>query len=297
MRSQWDCLLENEGDWWGAFDRVDEEGTVQPGNLSFTQLKATEDRKTIHQRVLQFDRTLYPGWEGVKAPETPWEAWPTVRNIEVTYQSVSQGLLLQETGAFSQGALFLGPYSEFGAELGLKAGDRRVRLVQRYDIKGHPIPLTLIREANRQPWFIPPGTPQTPEELLTALEGHWVGTSTTVYRDFHATVGETALTLERQGDRLKQSLTFTMGGGPKTLTSTARIDGPQLIFDNQGPSVAVLLLPQGISSNRPLQRPFRQSFGMELGWMISDRDRQRLIRRYDEKGEWVSLTLVQERKQ
>ncbi|MEM9770283.1 MAG: DUF3598 family protein [Cyanobacteria bacterium P01_D01_bin.73] len=297
MRSQWECLLENEGDWWGSFDPVDEEGTVKPGHLSFTQLKATDDRKVVNQQVLQFDRSQYPQWEGILAAEEPWNDWPTVRKIEVSYQAVGQGLLFQETGAFSQGALFVGPYSQFGAEMGLKSGDRRVRLVQRYAPKGDAMPLTLIREAKSQPWFVPAGTPETPEDLLAALEGHWVGKATTIFRDFHSTTTDSSLMLERQGDQLKQNLTFVMDGSSRTLTSSARIKGPELIFEELGPTVTVLLLPQGISSNRPKERPFRQAFGLELGWMTSARDRQRLIRRYNEKGEWVSLTLVQETRQ
>ncbi|MEM9244800.1 MAG: DUF3598 family protein [Cyanobacteria bacterium P01_F01_bin.153] len=297
MRSQWECLLENEGDWWGSFDAVDEEGTIQPGHLSLTQLKATSDRKTVNQKVLQYDRTQYPQWKGIVAADEPWKDWPTVRKIEVSYQAVGQGLLFHDTGAFSQGALFVGPYSQFGAEMGLKSGDRRVRLVQRYDPKGKAMPLTLIREASSQPWFVPLGTPETPEDLLAALEGQWVGTAITVFPDFHSTTSDSSLVLERRGDRLHQSLTFTMGDTPRTMTSSARIEGPELIFDEMGAAVAVLLLPQGISSNRPKERPFRQSFGLEVGWMTSNRDRQRLIRRYNDKGEWVSLTLVQETKQ
>ena len=302
MRSQWECLLENEGDWWGAFDKVDEEGTIQPGNLSFTQLKATEDRKTVHQQVLLFDRKKYPKWEGIDPATEPWDNWPKVRTIQVTYQSVGQGLLFLDTGAFSQGPTFVGPYSQIGAELGLKSGDRRVRLVQLYDVQGKPQPLTLIREAASQPWSLPPGTPTTPEELLGALEGRWVGTATTVFRDWHSTTGETSLVVERQGDRLHQTLTFTTDAKnpnepPKTLSSSARIEGPELIFEDRGPRITVLLLPEGISSNRPNERPFRQPFGLELGWMTSARDRQRLIRRYDANGDFVSLTLVQETKQ
>lgn len=310
MRSQWECLLENEGDWWGAFDKVDEEGTIQPGNLSFTQLKATEDRKTVHQQVLLFDRKQYPKWEGIDLATKPWDTWPTVRTIQVTYRSTGQGLLFLETGAFSQGPTFVGPYSQIGAELGLKSGDRRVRLVQLYNVQGQPQPLTLIREAASQPWYRPPGTPTTPEELLAALEGQWMGTATTVFRDWHSTTGKTSLVLERQGDRLHQTLTFTAdiadtantaditnpNGPPKTFSSSARIEGPELIFEDRGPRITVLLLPDGISSNRPNERPFRQPFGLELGWMTSDRDRQRLIRRYDPQGDLVSLTLVQETK-
>jgi hypothetical protein len=42
--------------------------------------------------------------------------------------------------------------------------------------------------------------------------------------------------------------------------------------------------------------PSHSPFLLEAGWLISDNLRQRLIRRYDERGGWVSLTLVTERK-
>jgi hypothetical protein len=40
----------------------------------------------------------------------------------------------------------------------------------------------------------------------------------------------------------------------------------------------------------------RQSFILEVGWLIEPNLRQRMIRSYSDKGEWVSLTLVTERR-
>ncbi|MGD1897244.1 MAG: hypothetical protein ACFB16_09880, partial [Phormidesmis sp.] len=36
---------------------------------------------------------------------------------------------------------------------------------------------------------------------------------------------------------------------------------------------------------------------LEVGWLIDRHTRQRLIRRYDAEGAWVSLTLVTEQKE
>ena len=52
-----------------------------------------------------------------------------------------------ENGAFSQGSIQWGPFSEFGAELGFIAGSRRLRIVQLFAQASHEFKqLTLIRE-------------------------------------------------------------------------------------------------------------------------------------------------------
>jgi Domain of unknown function (DUF3598) len=53
-----------------------------------------------------------------------------------------------------------------------------------------------------------------------------------------------------------------------------------------------LLLPDGVSSNIPLQISHRQPFFVEAGWLLADNERQRLIRSYNDKGEWISSTHV-----
>jgi hypothetical protein len=37
-------------------------------------------------------------------------------------------------------------------------------------------------------------------------------------------------------------------------------------------------------------------FVLEVGWLILPNQRQRLVRSYNDKGEWVSLTLVTEQR-
>jgi hypothetical protein len=58
----------------------------------------------------------------------------------------------------------------------------------------------------------------------------------------------------------------------------------------------VLLLPDGASATCPLTLTPRQSFFLEVGWLITPTQRQRLIRRYNAQGGWESLTLVTETK-
>lgn len=96
---------------------------------------------------------------------------------------------------------------------------------------------------------------------------------------------------------MEQRLTFDKGSSANTISSRARIDGSILHFDqNSQNPVQVLLLPNGASSTSPLKIQLRQPFFLEVGWLQQPDLRQRLIRRYNDKGEWSSLTLVTERK-
>ena len=76
------------------------------------------------------------------------------------------------------------------------------------------------------------------------------------------------------------------------MTSQAKIAGNKVIFDNQGYIREILLLPDGISSNIPIKLEIRKPFFIEAGWLVRDNERQRLIRNYNEKGEWISSTHV-----
>ncbi len=53
-------------------------------------------------------------------------------------------------------------------------------------------------------------------------------------------------------------------------------------------------MPSG--SNTPLQLKLRQEFFVEVGWLVEDNIRQRLIRSYNEKGQWISATHIIEHK-
>ena len=202
MRSTWDCLLENVGEWYGSFATVDDQGQLLSDRPSITSITPLEGGKTIHQRVRQFAPTA----DG-QFPEI--ETAAPVQDLELTYSNLGRGFLALETGAFSQGSMQLGPFSEFGAELGLVARPLRVRVVIRYDKAAQLMPLSLIRETLDPMPTLPPGEPLTPEALLTALPGVWQGQWVTVYPDFQpAQTGMSHLEVRRSGDRLVQTLKF-----------------------------------------------------------------------------------------
>jgi hypothetical protein len=189
------------------------------------------------------------------------------------------------TGAFSKGSLQLAPFSEFGAEYGFVAENRRMRFVQLYDSQGKLSGLTLIREFRA-------GTDADERPALTVdhLLGQWQGSADTVYADWQPSdTYATFLQVQILNDgRLQQQLSFR----DCTLTSTARIEGNILRFEEGPTPRRILLLPDGASSNTPLQVKLRQSFFVEVGWLVTENERQRLIRSYNEKGEWVSATHV-----
>ena len=91
---------------------------------------------------------------------------------------------------------------------------------------------------------------------------------------------------------LEQKLSFQS----QFITSKARIEDNKLIFETGEISQQILLLPDGTSSNIPLQLQLRKPFFVEAGWLVRENERQRLIRSYNEKGEWVSSTHVIEYK-
>lgn len=273
MRSQWDCLLQNLGEWQGSFTRFSPQGELLSDTPTVVSFEGLNENKTMRQIV----RRLPPG--------------QAVEEQVLEYSSLGRNILFFDHGAFSQGSMQWGPFSEFGAELGLIEGNRRLRLVQLYNKESQLFQLTLIREklAGTNP---PERPPLTVEQLL----GEWQGEATTLYPDWRSPdTYATKLTIQRQDhDRLVQELTYSSGASPHTITSTARIDGSILHFDQGTLPLQLLLLPDGASSNCPLVVKSGQSFVLEMGWLVQPNQRQRLIRRYSDRGTWVSLTLVRE---
>jgi hypothetical protein len=182
-----------------------------------------------------------------------------------------------------------GPFSEFGAELGLIAGNQRLRLVQLFDKTSQLSRLTLIREQRQSEAL----GRKHPDLTAAQLVGTWQGEAVTLYPDWQQPERySTQLTVTLEGNRLHQRLR-----APNLeLSSTAQVDGSILRFEQGSYPVQILLLPGGASSNTPLSIPGGQAFSLEAGWLIQPDLRQRLIRRYDQQGGWTSLTLVTERK-
>ncbi|MCC5657752.1 DUF3598 family protein [Nostoc sp. XA010] len=284
MKSQWECFLQNLGVWEGSFTNFSPEGTLLNDTPSHLSLEGLNNNQTVR---LTLSRS---GGDDL------------IRE----YSSVGGGLLFFENGSFSEGLIQLGPFSEFGAELAFVHGNRRLRLVQLFDKTSNLNRLVLIREHLART----PATERPPLQINDLL-GEWQGQAVTIYRDLRSPdIYSTTLKIQLDdtgrliqstsfGDVLRQaaSLREATPTRLRTITSTATIKGSIVLFD-QDPQkqIQVLLLPDGASATSPLKVQLRQPLFLEAGWLIQSNLRQRMIRSYNDKGEWVSLTLVTEEK-
>lgn len=271
MENNWENFLKNLGEWQGSFTAVSLEGELLDSKPSILTLEGLENNQLVRFRLRRFGPGGY--------------SQPPLSDYSQDYRSLGKQAIFFDTGAFSKGSLQLAPFSEFGAEYGFVAENRRLRFVQLYDGQGDLSSLTLIREFRS-------GTDacERPPLTVAQLLGQWQGTACTVYADWQPSdTCTTHLTITDLGDgRLQQQLSF----GDRSLTSTARIAGNSLHFDEGSAPRKILLLPDGTSSNTPLHVTHRQPFFVEVGWLVTDTERQRLIRSYNDKGEWVSATHV-----
>jgi hypothetical protein len=273
----WDNMLKNVGEWEGSFTQFDLNGTELSSIPSHLKLEDLGN----HQAQLTLKR------------DSPRHPEPLVQQ----YSSLSRGLLFCDCGAFSQGSIQYAPLSQFGSEFGHFWGDRRLRLVQLFTPESKPATVTLIREVRS-------GTQaklQPPLEI-TDLLGTWQGEATTYYPDWRTpTTFTSTLTMSCTDDRtLDQALQFgddlRSVVDHRVIRSSGRIEGNSLFFEQSALKTQVLMLPDKASVSFPLEIPKGIPFFLECGWMPEPNVRQRIIRNYDAKGEWVSLTRVVERR-
>lgn len=271
MASQWERLLKNQGVWVGSFTQVSPLGEILEDTPTEVALLARDGGNLMRQEIRK--------WR----PDQP--AQETV----LEYRSLGRGVLFCEDGAFSQGSIQWSPVSEFGAELGLIYGGERLRLALVFPRQAGIGSLTLIREhlKGERPSL---RSPLSADHLL----GTWVGRGTTVYPDYQPETALTSrLTLTASDDTVTQTLSFDSGA---TLQSQGQRVGSTLQFSQGRQPVTVLLLPSGASATFPTAIVPGQPFFLEAGWLITPTLRQRLIRRYNERGSWVGLTQVIEEK-
>lgn len=275
MNSNWENFLQNLGEWQGSFTDVSVTGELQGSTPSLLSLTGLEDNKLVRFRIRRY------GADGDNG--TP------ISDHEQEYRSIGRQNIFFDTGAFAKGTLQLAPFSEFGAEYGFVQGDRRWRCVQLFDTDHNFINLVLIREFRQ-------GTAATEKPPLTVdqLIGKWEGQAVTAYADLqNPDHYATSLEINRIAvDRLEQKLTWNN----QSITTSAQIDGHRLRYQSGKTPREILLLPDGGSSNVPLQIQRHEPFFVEAGWLVTDDERQRLIRNYSAKGEWISATHVIERK-
>ena len=276
MTEQWDYFLKNLGEWQGSFTRMSPQGEEVTDTPTLVTLEGLNDNKNVHQVVRYLP------------PDEP------SRDVVVDYDSLNRSILFFPNGAFSQGSMQWGPYSTFGGEFGLidnefGDGTRRLRMVELFDSSAKLDRIVLIREK------LPHSNiPERPALTVEDLLGEWAGEGMTLYADLSNPTSFTShLKIERvTSDRLNQTLSF----GDRQISSDACIDGSRLLFENSDLPSQVLLLSDGASCNCPLEIKLGHNFVLEMGWLIRPNIRQRIIRTYNHKGNWISCSLVTEKK-
>ncbi len=269
--SQWQRLLKNVGTWQGSFTQLSAQGQILSDVPTAVALIPQDNNQAMRQEIHR-----YP----------PGEAEQT-KVLE--YRSLSRTTLFFEDGAFSQGSTQWGPFSEFGAELGLISGERRLRLVQLFKSSEFQ-QLTLIREQLKGS-----SEPERSPLQIDDLIGSWQGEAVTQYADLRPEQSQTTeLRVEQASDREIQQ-TITLPNAP-AISSKGIIENQTISFQAGSQPVQVFRLPDGASATFPLRITPRQPFFLEAGWLLDAQTRQRMIRNYDASGAWVSLTLVTEHK-
>ncbi len=269
MKSQWECVLENLGEWVGSFTTVDPNGKQIEDVPSVITLEGIRDRQAIHLILKRF--YLLPGAIERYAKEVVWD-FSSPPGIGAVYF---------ETGAFSSGTLTLDAGVKFTVEFALVGIDRRFRTIQQYNADHRLDRVTFVREQRQ-------GTtaPERPHLTIPDLLGTWVGTATTLYpTDRSPTTESITATVTISDDGYQ----WTENGNSIELTVT---NDRLLSFDRDRQSSQLLLLPDGGYSIAPLQIVSGQPFDIEISWMYQSGLRYRLVRRYDSSGGWKSATFI-----
>ena len=274
MENNWQNFLKNLGEWRGSFTNVSLTGEILGSVPSILTLEGFEENQLVRFRLRRFASGSYDD--------------PPSQDYVQDYRSVGPQNIFFETGAFSKGPVQFSPFSDFGAEYGFVSSDRRLRFVQLFDKNSELAQLILIREFRQGSQ-----AQERPPLTLEQLWGTWEGQAHQVYADWTPSeTYSTQLVIEDLGqNKLQQTLSFA----GQTLTSTALVKGQQLEFTST-PSRHFLMLPDGVSTNTPVKLELRQPFFVELGWLVSPTERQRLIRSYDETGRWIHSTFIVEQK-
>lgn len=273
MKSQWECVLENLGEWVGSFTTVTPNGELIEDIPSIIKLTSVRDHQAIHLVLKRF-YTL-PNSTERYAKEVVWD-FSTPPGI---------GAIYFDTGAFSSGALAITTSVKTIAEFSLLARDRRWRMIQTFDVKQRLDRVTFVREQQQGKT-----APERPHLNIADLLGSWKGTATTfaAYAQVPIiTATESTFTVGNSGYQLGENgkLIDLIAIGD---SSTARL----FQFAQSGQSYETLLLPDGGYTTTPSEIRLGQPFCLEVGWIHQTGQRQRLVRRYDGVGKWDSTSFI-----
>jgi len=257
MASQWDNFLKNLGTWQGSFTAVDANGTLLDSTPSVLSLAQGDEERLVHFSLHRYGN-------GSDNPPT--------REMRQEYRSLGKQVVFFASGSFCKGSLQVAPGTAFGAEFGFIAGDRRHRLVQLHSSEGAFESLVLIREFRSGS-----GASERPALAMEQLLGSWSGEASTISADWP----------EPDGSPCR--LTITGDGNGSLAIGTQIGDGEEASGTG---AERLLLLPDAGYCLAPLQVSHREAFTVEAGWLPSPGRMERLIRRYDASGAWISATWI-----
>ncbi len=281
MGTQWENFLQNLGEWEGSFTRLSPTGTLLEDTPTRLSLEGLDENRQARLTLRFF------------APGASWKSDSPVKEVVQEYQSLGRHILFFAQGAFSQASMQLSPVSTLLIEFGFIWGNRRLRAVHQFAVGGEAERFTLVREKR-----VDANATENPPLILEQLLGRWEGEAQTLYPDLrNPDTFTTSLELQRTGtEAVAQQITFTLGSRLHEVQSKGRVEGSILEFEEGSHPVRLLMLPDGASLTFPHRVQVGQSFFLEAGWLIEPTLRQRLIGNYSETGEWISITLVTERK-
>jgi len=258
MGSQWENFLANLGEWRGSFTALNADGEVGETTASILNLERGDEERLVHFRLRRFG----PGDEGGEP----------IREMKQDYRSLGRQVVFFDSGCFCKGSLQVAPGTPFGAEFGFIDGDRRHRLVELHSPTGALESLVLIREFRSGS-----DARERPALELEALLGRWTGQATTITADWP------------DPEIASCGLQITGGEGQPFRITTQWGSGPE---ESVGEHQRLLLQPDSGYCLAPLQVSHRQTFAVEAGWLPAQDRLERLIRRYDASGAWISASHV-----
>jgi len=273
MSSQWDNFLLNRGEWRGSFTNLSTAGLELDSSASILILEPAEEDRLVRFHLRRFGHGGY-------------DSEPT-REVRTDYRTLGRQVVFFDSGCFSKGSLQLAPNTSSGAEFGFIDNNRRFRLVQLFDDAGVFDGLVLIREfrADSEAQERPPLQPDH-------LCGLWRGQVSTITADWPvADIGTAEIRIEQSSGHGFNQLRIQTTCGVDVSTIVGQINSNHLQIDADLPS-RMQFLPDGGYSLVPLQVSHRIPFVVEAGWMPAPNRLERLIRRYDASGAWVSSSQI-----
>jgi len=292
LDNQWECIRQNIGTWHGAFVQFSPAGEQVSSTPSILKLEETAPDQTMALTLERF----------------PEGGEKKVNRLTFTAPGPAPYTYFFTDGTFSQGSPQWSSFGQFGTEVSLKVGDRRVRYVIMYHSTSHYTSeikyVTLICERQE-------GGTQFEEKALTAenLLGTWEGTAEVIYatgEPFTTGNSEWQLTADLslackeafdntvRTLRFKRDLEKQDTDGNEPITDGLEKAIHLKATEDQQLNHQLMLLPNGAYCLLPQEIKKEAEFRIEVGWIDSAGGRSRLVRYYDTRGVWTASALIKD---